>query len=45
MEIVVVFPLAQLLIEQVDVVRDPVPVEQLVKLLVIHPMRALDFAV
>jgi hypothetical protein len=29
----------------VDVVGDAIPVEQLVELLVIHAMRALDFAV
>jgi hypothetical protein len=45
MVIVIVLPLAQLLIEQVDVVGDAVPIEELVELLVIHPVRALDFAV
>jgi hypothetical protein len=45
MIIVVVLPLTQLLVEQVDVVGDAVPVEELVELLVIHPVRALDFAV
>jgi hypothetical protein len=45
MVIVVVLPLTQLLIEQVDVIRDAVPVEELVELLVVHPVRALDFAV
>ncbi len=36
--IVVVLPLAQLLIEQVDVVGDAVAVEQLIELLVIDAM-------
>ena len=45
MVIVIVLPLTEFLIEQVDVVRDAVPVEQLVELLVIHAMRALDLAV
>ena len=43
--IVVVLPLAQLLVEQVDVVGDAVLVEQLVELLVVDAMRALDLAV
>ena len=37
MVIVVVLPLAQLLVEQVNVVADAVLVEQLVELLVIDP--------
>ena len=45
MIIVVVLPLTHLLVEQMDVVGDPVPIEQLVELLVVHTMRALDFAV
>ena len=45
MIIVVVLPLTQLLVEQVDVVGYPVLVEQLVELLVIHAVRALDFTV
>ena len=45
MVIVVVLPLTQLLIEQVNVVGDAVPIEELVELLVIHAMRALDLAV
>ena len=45
MVIVIVLPLTQLLIEQVDAVRDAVPIEQLVILLVIHAVRALDLAV
>ena len=43
--IVVVLPFTQLLIEQVDVIGDPVPIQQLVELLVVHAMRALDFTV
>ncbi len=38
MVIVVVLPLAQLLVEQVDVVRDAILVQQLIELLVIDPM-------
>ena len=45
MVIVVIFPLTQLLIEQMDVVGDAVPIKQLVELLIIHAMRALDFTV
>jgi hypothetical protein len=45
MVIVVVLPLTQFLIEQVDVIGDAVPVEELVELLVIDPMRTLDLAV
>jgi hypothetical protein len=36
MVIVVVLPLAELLIEQMDVIGDAVPVEQLVELLVVN---------
>jgi hypothetical protein len=36
--IVVVLPLAQLLIEQVDVIRHAVLVQQLIELLVVDPM-------
>ena len=43
--IVVVLPLAELLVEQVDVIRDAVAIEQLVELLVIDPVRSLDLAV
>jgi len=43
--VVVVLPLAQLLIEKVDVVADPVLVEQLVELLVVDAMRPFDFPV
>ena len=45
MVIVVVLPLAQLRVEQVDVIGDAVLVEQLVALLRIDAVRALDFAV
>ena len=45
MIIVIVLPLTQFLIEQMDVVGDAVPVEQLLELLVIHARRALDLAV
>ena len=40
MIIVVILPLTQLLVEQVDVVRDAVAIEQLVELLVVHAMSA-----
>ena len=43
--IVIVLPLSQLLIEQVDIVRDAVTVEQLVELLVVDAVRPLDFAI
>ena len=43
--IVVVLPLPQLLVEQVNVVGDAVLVEELVELLVVDPVRALDLAV
>ena len=45
MVIVVVLPLTQLLVEQVDIVGDAVPIEQLVELLIVHAMRALDLTV
>ena len=45
MVIVVVLPLAQLLVEQMDVVADAVLVEELVELLVVDPVRPLDLAV
>ena len=45
MVIVVVLPLAQLFVEQVKVIADAALVEQLVKLLVIDAMRALDLPV
>ena len=40
--IVIVLPLPQLLVEQVNVVGDTVLVQELVELLVVHAMRALD---
>ena len=43
--IVVVLPLSQLLVEQVNVVGDAVLVEELVELLVVDPMRPFDLAV
>ena len=43
--IVVVLPFTQLLIEQVNVVGDAVSIQQLVELLVIDAMRALDLTV
>jgi hypothetical protein len=45
MVVVVVLPLFELLVEQVNVVGDPVLVQELVKLLVVDPVRALDLAV
>jgi hypothetical protein len=45
MVIIVVLPLTELLIEQMDVVGDAVPIQRLVELLIIHAMRALDFTV
>ena len=45
MVIVVILPLSQLVVEQVNVVRDAVTVEQLVELLVVDPVRPLDLAV
>ena len=43
--VVIVLPLTQLLVEQVDVVADAVLVDELVELLVVDAMRALDFAI
>ena len=45
MVIVVVLPLTQLLVEQMDVITDAVLVEQLIELLVINTMRALDLSI
>ena len=45
MVIVVVRPLAQLLIEQVNVVGNAVLVQELVELLVVDAMRSFDLAV
>jgi len=43
--IVVVLPLSQLVVEQVDVVADPIAVQELVELLVIDAVRAFDLAI
>ena len=43
--IVVVLPLAQLLIEQVNIVGHAITIEQLVELLVVHAMRPLDLPI
>lgn len=43
--IVVVLPFAQLLVEQVNVVGYAALVQELVELLVVNPMRALDLAI
>ena len=43
--IVVVLPLAQLLVEQVNIVADTVMIEELVELLVVHAVGPLDLAV
>ena len=43
--IVIVLPLSQLLVEELDVGRNSVLVEQLIKLLIVHAMRALYFPV
>ena len=45
MVIVVVLPLPQLVIEQVNIVRDAILVEELVELLFIDAVRAFNFAV
>jgi hypothetical protein len=45
MVIVVVLPLPQLLVEQMDVVGDPLLVEQLVELFVVDAMGSLDLAI
>ena len=45
MVIVIVLPLTQLVVEQVDVIRDAVLVQQLIELLVIDPMGSFDLAV
>jgi hypothetical protein len=36
--IVIILPLAQLLVEEVDVIRDALLVQQLIELLVVDPM-------
>jgi hypothetical protein len=43
--VVIVLPFSQLLVEEVDVVADAVLVEQLIELLVVDAVRALDLAV
>ena len=43
--IVVVFPLLQFFIKQLNIVCNPTVVQQLVKLLIVHAMRALDFPI
>jgi len=43
--IVIVLPLTQLLVEEMDVVADAVLVEELVELLVVHAMRALHLPI
>ena len=45
MIIVVVLPFTHFFIKQVDVVRDTVLIDQLVELLVVDTVRALDLAV
>jgi hypothetical protein len=45
MVIVVILPLTQLLVEQVDIVADAVLVEQLIELLVVDSMGAFDLPV
>ena len=45
MMIVIVLPFTQLVVEQVDVIGDSVLVQELVELLLIDPVRALDLAV
>jgi hypothetical protein len=45
MVIVVVLPLPQLLVEQMNIVRDAVLVEELTELLIVDAMRALDLPV
>ena len=45
MVIVVVLPLPQLVVQQVNVVGDATGVEQLIKLVVVDPMRAFDLPV
>jgi hypothetical protein len=43
--IVIILPLFQLRVEEVNVVRNAVAIEELVKLLVVDPMGSLDFPV
>ena len=43
--VIVILPLPELFVEQVNVIGDAVLVEELVELLVVDPMRPLDLAV
>ncbi len=45
MVIVIVFPLSQVLVKELDVVGNPTLIEHLIKLLIVHAMRALHFPV
>jgi hypothetical protein len=45
MVIVIVLPFFELRVEEVNVVRDPVAIEELVELLVVDAMRTFDLAV
>ena len=45
MVIVVILPLTQFLIDQMDIIEDAVSVEKVLELLVTHAMRSLDLAV
>src|SRR5688572_25095066 len=45
MVIVVILPLTEFVVKQVDVIADAILIEQLIKLLVVDAVRALDFAV
>jgi hypothetical protein len=41
--VVVILPLAQLLVRELNVIRDAVLVQELIELLVIHAVRSFDF--
>ena len=43
--IVVVLPLLELLVEEVDVIADAVTIEELIELLLVDSVRTLDFAI
>jgi hypothetical protein len=43
--IVVILPFFQLLVEEVNVVRNPIAVQELVELLVVDAMRSFDLAI
>jgi hypothetical protein len=45
MVVIVILPLPELLVEQVNVIGDTVLVEELVELLVVGPVRPLDLAI